>query len=149
MFQNSPEAFKAIWKRVVNRETVTYGIAGVLTTLVNYAAYYIFCNRIGIENLIANIIAWIIAVIFAYVINDIWVFKDHISNIRLEVIKVIKFFGARLFSLIVEEAGLFLFVDLLSLNNLVVKAALAVIVIILNYFFSKLYIFKKSRIEIV
>ncbi|QHQ61963.1 GtrA family protein [Anaerocolumna sedimenticola] len=148
MFQRLPGIYKSIWKRAVNRETITYGIAGALTTLVNYAAYYIFCNRIGIENLIANIIAWIIAVIFAYIINDIWVFKAQMSGIQSEFIKVIKFFGARLFSLIVEEAGLFLFVDILSWNNLVVKAALAVIVIILNYFFSKLYIFNKRSIEI-
>lgn len=148
MFRKLLGVYKSIWNKTVNRETITYAIAGALTTLVNYGAYYIFCNKIGIENLIANIIAWIIAVIFAYIVNDIWVFRAHKENIWLEAVKVAKFFGARLLSLAVEEAGLFVFVDLLTWNNLAVKAVLAIIVIILNYFFSKLYIFNKNKYEI-
>jgi putative flippase GtrA len=129
----------------VNRETITYAIAGVMTTVVNFVTYHLFCNIIGVENLIANGIAWVVAVIFAYIINDLWVFQSIRGNLRGELEKVAKFFSARVLSFVVEEAGMFLFVDILALNNLIVKAGLAIIVIILNYFFSKLYIFNKKQ----
>lgn len=145
MLNNFHEKFRPYWDKFVNRETVTYLIAGVLTTVVNFIAYYLFCNIMGVENLIANGIAWVIAVVFAYVINDLWVFQSERAGIRREIEKISKFFGARILSFVVEEAGMFLFVDIIGWNNMIVKAALAVIVIILNYFFSKLYIFNKRN----
>lgn len=144
MFNKQMIKLKPLWKRVVNRETITYGIAGVLTTLVNIYSYYLFCNILGIKNLIANAIAWIVAVVFAYIVNDIWVFQSKVEGLRKEVLKIAKFFGARIVSFLVEEAGLYVFVDVLHWNNLIVKAGLAVVVIILNYLFSKLYIFNKT-----
>ena len=145
MNKNLHEKVMIYWNKFVNRETITYLIAGVLTTVVNFIAYYLFCNIMGIQNLIANGIAWVIAVIFAYVINDLWVFRSARAGIRREIEKIGKFFGARVLSFVVEEAGMFLFVDIIGWNNMIVKAALAVIVIILNYFFSKLYIFNKKN----
>lgn len=136
------ELTKKIMKIVLSREFITYGIAGVLTTVVNYVSYHVLCNILGIENLIANAIAWVIAVAFAYVVNARVVFLSKRDSIKEEAVKVTKFFGARVLSFIVEELGLFIFVDILAYNNLVVKAALAVIVIIMNYILSKLYIFK-------
>lgn len=144
MFTKLDKIFKVYWDKYVNRETITYAIAGVLTTVVNYFSYYLFCRIIGIETLIANVIAWVIAVVFAYIINDKWVFRSLKVSIRNEIEKIIKFFGARIFSLIVEEVGLILFVSILGWNDLIVKAALAVVVIIMNYFFSKLFIFNKK-----
>lgn len=144
MFTKLDKIFKVYWDKYVNRETITYAIAGVLTTVVNYFSYYLFCKIIGIETLIANVIAWVIAVVFAYIINDKWVFQSLKVSMRNEIEKIMKFFGARIFSLIVEEAGLLLFVSILGWNDLIVKAALAVVVIIMNYFFSKLFIFNKK-----
>lgn len=140
------DKFNLIWSKLVNRETITYIIAGVLTTIVNFISYYVFCNLLGIENLFANVIAWIIAVIFAYVINYVWVFRSKKGENKQELEKVSKFFGARLFSLGVEELGLYVFVNILNWNNLIVKASLAVIVIILNYFFSKVFIFNEKKL---
>lgn len=134
---------KRVMKAVTSREIITYGIAGVLTTVVNYISYHILCNILGIENLIANAIAWVIAVAFAYEINARVVFLSKRDSIKEEAVKVTKFFGARFLSFLVEELGLYVFVDLLGYNNLVVKAILAVIVIVLNYILSKLYIFKR------
>lgn len=136
---------KKIWSLVINRETVTYGIAGVATTVVNFIAYHLFCNIIRIPNLIANAIAWVIAVAFAYVVNARWVFCDKSNAALEESKKVVKFFGARLVTFFVEEAGMFLLVDLLKGPNLWMKAIVAVLVIILNYVFSKLFIFVKQN----
>lgn len=134
---------KKIMRIMLSREVITYTIAGVLTTLVNYLSFHVLCNIIGIEDLIANAIAWVIAVAFAYVVNNKIVFLQKKDTVKSEVIKVTKFFGARLLTFFVEELGILIFVEILGYNNLIVKAALAVVVIILNYVLSKLYIFKK------
>lgn len=128
-------------KKIITKELVVYGIVGVCTTIVNLASFYIICNVLGVPDLTANVIAWIIAVVFAYVTNDIVVFHDKHGSFSTEVMKVVKFFAARLLTLGIEEAGLFIFVTKLNYNNMIVKAVLAIIVILVNYVFSKLYIF--------
>ena len=136
---------KKLWKLFVNRETITYGIAGVSTTIVNFIAYHLFCNVLGIPNLIANAIAWVIAVSFAYVVNARWVFQDKQEDAANESKKIAKFFGARVVTFGVEEVGMFLLVDVLHGPNLMMKAVVAVLVIILNYIFSKLFVFTKKN----
>ncbi|MFU0827912.1 MAG: putative membrane protein [Lachnoclostridium sp.] len=132
-------------KKLINRETVVYVIAGIMTTMVNLIAYGFLCNVLKVYYLISNLISWVIAVIFAYMTNNSWVFHDKSDSIKIEIIKILKFFGVRVFSLFIEEAGLFLFVKAAGFNNMVVKVVLSIIVIILNYLFSKLYIFKGSK----
>ena len=139
--------FAKLWKKFVNRETITYAIAGVLTTLVNLKTFDIIANKMKVNDLVANIIAWIIAVSFAYLVNNFWVFHSGIGKESKEVEKIFKFFGARLVTLGIEEAGILCFVTWLHFNNMVVKLGLAVIVIIVNYIFSKLYIFNKDEEE--
>lgn len=139
------ERQKKILVKIINRETIVYGIAGVLTTLVNLVSYYLLWKIAGIENLVANVIAWVIAVTFAYFINAFWVFRDRITTLKEEFTKLLKFFSARGFSLLIEEAGLYIFVDLLHFNNMVVKGGLAVVVIIVNYFLSKMFIFQGNK----
>ena len=135
--------WKVIWGMVVNRETIAYGIVGVLTTIINIISYHVFCNIIGIPNLTSNAIAWVIAVTFAYITNARLVFLSKREAAKEEAVKITKFYSARLISLGIEQLGLYVFVDIMGMYNLLVKAVLAVIVIILNYIFSKLYIFHK------
>lgn len=146
-----PEKFNKLsnyFTKLTNRETISYVIAGGLTTVVNFIAYYLFCNILKIENLIANVIAWIIAVAFAYIINNTWVFQSKYQNQKEELDKIMKFVGARVFSLVIEEIGLYLMVDLLHWNNMLVKGFLAVFVVAINYVFSKRYIFKATEKEL-
>ncbi len=145
MYKKLMPYVKKYWSKFVNRETITYIFAGIMTTMVNFITYYVLCNILGIENLIANTIAWVAAVSFAYIVNDLWVFQSERESFFKECVKVFKFFGARILSFIIEQIGMFLFVNLLKCNNLIVKAFLAVIVIILNYLFSKVYIFKNQK----
>ncbi len=139
------DIIKKIMKVVLSREFITYAIAGVLTTLVNYLSFHLLCNIIGIGDLLANAIAWVLAVSFAYFVNDKLVFLQKKDSAKREVVKITKFFGARILTFIVEELGLLIFVVALDYNNLIVKATLAVIVIILNYILSKLYIFRSKE----
>ena len=140
------QKFKAsvLYGKLVNRETITYAIAGVLTTVVNFISYE-WMYRLGLSNLTANCIAWVIAVTFAYVVNKWTVFQSKSKNAKDETFKVIKFFGARLITLGVEQLGLYIFVEHMGIHRWIIKAALAIIVIILNYIFSKLYIFNKEK----
>lgn len=132
-----------LWSKVVNRETITYAIAGVLTTIVNFTSYE-GLYRLGIPNLAANAVAWLIAVTFAYIVNKINVFRSKSTDVKSEVSKVTKFFGARIITLLVEETGMLVFTEIIHFPRLLVKAGLAVIVIILNYLFSKLFIFNNK-----
>ena len=141
------------------REIITYIIAGGLTTLVNLITFQVFNNLLGQEKyLISNIIAWIVGVIFAYIINKLWVFESKSWQVNVILKEIPEFVGARLFSLFVEEFGLWLFVDKLRFDRfsfdlfgfningkLISKLVLAVIVVILNYVFSKLVIFKTKK----
>lgn len=125
---------------------MTYLVAGGLTTVVNFITYYVLCNKMGIANMISNTIAWVIAVTFAYIVNNFWVFQSNTSTGKRESLKVAKFFSARIATLIVESAGMLIFIDFLKLYdyNLIIKGFIAIIVIILNYIFSKYFVFKNS-----
>ncbi len=137
---------KATWlfQKLVNRETITYAIAGTLTTIVNFVSLELLC-KIGISTLTANAIAWVIAVTFAYLVNKINVFQSKSEDAKDEAMKVTKFFGLRLITLGVEQLGMLIFVVWMGFHRLLVKAFLAVIVIVLNYVFSKLLIFQKNK----
>lgn len=135
---------KRLLGKIINRETIAYVISGILTTIVNFISYE-GLYRLGVSNLTANACAWAVAVTFAYVVNKKKVFLSESDNAAEEATKLTKFYGARLVTLGVEQLGMFLFINVLGFYRLLVKASLAVIVIILNYLFSKLYIFNKKK----
>ena len=160
------EKFKTIFKKIVNKETVLYVVFGVLTTLVNFVAFKLFTmafdklvsSQLGVH--ISNVLAWVLAVAFAYVTNKLFVFESKSWAGRVLAKEIPSFVAARLFSLGVEELGLIIFVNLLHFDSKVfriplinfnlsgemtAKIILAVVVVILNYFFSKLVIFKKKK----
>lgn len=141
------------------KELVLYVFFGGLTTLVNFAAFWLLNKSVGEEAyLINNIIAWFIAVVFAYITNKLFVFESKSWAFNAVVKEIPEFFLARVFSLMVEEGGLWLFVEKMEFDRfsfsllgfeitgkLVAKIVLAVIVVILNYFFSKFIIFAKNK----
>ncbi len=143
-------------KKVINLEMFLYIVFGVLTTVVNLVVFKIFEKLLGTKfALITNIIAWIAAVAFAFVTNKFLVFRSKSTESQTLLKEIISFTAARLFSLGVEEAGLavaqFVFhADekkfILGLTGtMVAKLILQIIVVIMNYVFSKLYIFKDKE----
>lgn len=141
------------------KEIITYVVFGMLTTAVNFAAFWILSRVLGESlYLLNNAIAWVVSVVFAYVTNKLWVFESKSWAARVVAKEVVEFVAARLFSFGVEEGGLLLFVDVLGFGKyafslfgfeitgqLIAKVILAVIVVILNYFFSKFIIFAKKN----
>ena len=132
-----------ILNKLINKETLAYGIAGILTTLVNFVSYELI-YKLCLSNLTANGLAWLVAVTFAYLMNKWKVFYSKSSTTKAETVKVIKFFSARLLTLGIEQLGIYFFVERLGIYRWIIKGSLSILVIILNYIFSKLFIFNKK-----
>ena len=135
------------------REVFDYLIFGVLATVVNWAAY-IITSRVYIVHLIpddetlmkmvSNVIAWIAAVLFAYWTNRTFVFKSEVTGKGAVFKEFVAFIGARITTFLVEMFLFWIMIDKMHINDIVSKVVISVVVIILNYVFSKLFIFKKS-----
>ena len=123
----------------IDRELILYVVFGAFTFFVNIISYFIFESVLGINYLISNVMAWFLSVLFAYITNRKWVFESKSPNILKECGL---FFGGRIFSGVVDTALMFLFIDVLVISGVISKIVVQVIVIILNYVFSKLIVFK-------
>lgn len=121
-------------------EIINYLIFGVLTTLVSIISYFIFSKIFGVYYLISNIISWILSVLFAYITNKLYVFKSNNKIIK----ELINFFSSRIFTFIVDMMMMYILVSILKLDDMLVKIIVQIIVIVLNYVLSKLFVFKKT-----
>ena len=124
------------------REIIFYLLFGVLTTVINYIVYFAFLYGLNIHYIASNIIAWVVAVTFAYITNRAFVFNSHSRGKKI-VDEFIKFIGARIVSGVMETVILFIGIDLLNASGIFVKIFASILVVIANYFFSKLIIFTK------
>lgn len=124
---------------------ISYAVFGVLTTVVNIVTYSVCYNRMGVGNTLSNVIAWILAVAFAYVTNKIWVFDSKSWELQVLKREIIAFVSCRLATGILDIAIMFVCVDLLGMHAMLMKILSNVFVIVLNYVFSKLIIFRKNR----
>ena len=128
-----------------NKEIFNYLVFGVLTTLVNYVSYFGATRGLKINYIVANIIAWFISVVFAYVTNKFWVFEDKSLEIKKLVKEVFMFFAARVMSGGAETLMLFVFVTLAGFDDGVIKIIASVFVVIFNYVVSKFFIFNAEK----
>lgn len=125
------------------KDVIPYLFFGVCTTLVNVIVYWCCTHLLHLSTMFGTIIAWILAVLFAYITNRKWVFHSKV-NTRDDIIKeLVSFFSCRLATGIVDWGCMFVFVQILEWNDLIIKFLANVLVIILNYVASKLVIFKK------
>ena len=128
------------------KHIVNYLFFGVLSTLINLVIYYVLTITIlnpknAIHLQIANIVSWIGAVIFAYITNRKYVFESKNKNILKECGS---FFGARIITLVMDIVIMFIGVTLLKQNDKIIKILSQVVVIVSNYLFSKIFVFKKE-----
>lgn len=127
-------------------EVIWYLIIGGLTTLINILSYFLvtqtFLNPTDkLELQIAEVISWIVAVVFAYFTNRKYVFKKK-NNISIK--EMTSFFGSRIVTLLIEMILMYIFVSLLKYNDKIIKIIIQLIVIVLNYIFSKFIVFRKN-----
>lgn len=124
-------------------EIVRYIIVGVVTTLVSFVFYYIFYNFLKLEPNIANIYSIILAIIFAYFTNKLFVFQTKFISIKFIASEFLKFVGSRIVTMITEVVLFYIVFEFIGVSELLTKAFVTVVTVVLNYFFSKFYIFKK------
>jgi len=126
-------------------DILAYLFFGGLTTVVNFAVYWLLYNLAGLLAVASTVIAWAISVLFAYVTNKPFVFRSHDWSIPVVLPEFGKFVGCRVGSGLLETAVIFLTVDVMHLNGNVIKIVVSVFVVILNYVASKLVVFRKRR----
>ena len=131
-----------------NKEVLLYLFFGGLTFLVSVISYAYFNVTLGINELVANIISWVLAVAFAFFTNRIWVFQAPTKTVSQFLMQLIRFFMGRVATLVVEEVILLVFITILGFNSMAVKVIAQVIVIVLNYVISKLVVFRKKNDQI-
>lgn len=139
-------------KKIINiykkyREVINYLIFGILTTIVSLSVYYGLVFTIlnpdnPIELQIANIISWIAGVSFAYVTNRKYVFESKNNNVKKEISS---FVGSRIVTLIMDMLIMYVGVTIVHGNDKILKIISQVVVIVSNYIFSKLFVFKKNK----
>jgi len=128
------------------KEIINYLIFGVLTTIVSLATYYLLVYTIlnannSLELQIANIISWITCVTFAYITNKKYVFEPTNKN---KIREISEFYLSRIASLLIDMILMFIFVSVFKFNDKLIKLIVQIIIIIINYILSKLFVFKKS-----
>ena len=126
-------------------DVITYLFFGGLTTVVNYLVYLPCYNWLGISSSVSNAIAWVAAVAFAYVTNKPFVFKSHDWSAKTVWPELTKFVGCRVGSGLLETVFLLITVDILAWNGNWMKLITSVFVIVVNYFASKLLVFRKKK----
>lgn len=133
-------------KTIVNKYKmlISYGIFGVLTTIINIVIYSVCFKTFHFSNSVSNIIAWIIAVLFAFITNKLYVFERKTLNKKILTSEFTKFIEARLATGFFDFAVMYVGVDLMNSSAIALKVISNVIVIILNYILSKLVVFKKN-----
>lgn len=161
---------KSFKEKLFSREVITYIIAGVLTTLVNLIAKYLFYNICGWDENATTASAWIVAVAFAYIINNYWVFLKGNEGAGKETIKIVKFSLGRIATYVIEALGIYIFISKDVIGSIIswfpslaesinaspakdnikfwiVQLPLQFIVIVLNYIISKVFVFVSEKAE--
>ena len=132
------------------KELVLYALFGVLTTIANAGAFLLMSEILGEEYAaVNNTVAWFVGVAVAFVTNKIWVFESKSKKVLTVVKEALEFTLARLLSYVFETVGLVVAIDLFSCDTkwgqLGIKLVLSIVVVIMNYVFSKLIIFRKKN----
>lgn len=127
------------------KDVIPYLFFGVCTTVVNVVVYWLCAHPLGMAVMPSTIIAWVLAVLFAFFTNRKWVFHSENTGFKAVGKEMLMFFACRLATGAVDWVCMYVFVDTLHWNDLIVKFCANIIVIILNYLASKILIFKRKK----
>ena len=138
------EKIKKLIKKVCTKEVILYVLFGVFTTVVNIGSFALFTKVFNWDENLSNTIAIILAVLFAYITNKDLVFHSNAKTLKDRTTQFFKFILGRAFTMVIEFIGCYL-LFLLPIPQIISKCVVTVIVIILNFFISKFFAFKKSK----
>lgn len=134
---------RKIWDKVMNREVISYLVFGVLTTLVNWVVYGSMVKA-GVDYRISTAAAWVVSVLFAFIVNKIFVFRSYDLHLVFVIKEILSFTACRAASGIMEMVLMVMMVSWLNMDEYVSKILVSIVVVIVNYVFSKLFIFRKE-----
>lgn len=140
------EKIKSIIPKVLTKEVMLYIAFGVFTTVVNLGSFYVLNTLLHVDENISNFVAILLAVLFAYITNKDLVFHSKAEGAVEKLAEFLKFMLGRAFTMVLEFVGGLLLFNL-PIPNIIIKAGLTVIVIILNFFISKFFAFKNNTKE--
>ncbi len=126
------------------RELIMYGIVGVCTTVINMVVYWLFSEVLLVHYAVSNIIAWVLAVVFAFFANKLFVFENHGWSRTVLLHEAWTFFLSRAASLLADAAGMWLMIDVLAAPNMPSKLLVNIVVILINYVLGKFWVFSKK-----
>ncbi len=135
---------KKLIEKLYGNSVVRYIFFGGCTTMVNLVSFYIL-RKFRVELNTANIISIILAILFAYVVNSKYVFQDKCESIKAHIQPFCKFIGARLVTMVIEVGGVWLLVSVMGMGDMIGKFLTQFIVLILNYIFSKFFVFTTGK----
>jgi len=139
------EKLKELIKKVCTKEVIFYAIFGVLTTIINIGSFYIMDSIFHWDENTSNLIAISFAVLVAYFTNKDLVFHSEADEFGEKVVEFCRFILGRLFTMAFEYIGCFLLFKYVPIPTIISKCAITVLVIILNFFISKFFAFKKKE----
>lgn len=137
------KSLEKLFEKLITKEVILYIIFGILTTIINLGSFYIMNSILDWDENISNFVAIVLAVLVAYITNKDLVFHSEAKSIKDRVIQFVKFLIGRAFTMIVEFVGGIILFQL-PIPNIISKAFLTLIVIILNFFISKFFAFKRE-----
>ncbi len=141
-FGGNMKKIKEIIKKVLTREVIFYVVFGVLTTVVNLVVFYIL-THLNLNENVSNIIAVLTAVLFAYFTNRKLVFNSTAVTFKENLKEFYKFMLGRAFTMVLEIIGFYLLFNIIGIQEFISKLIISAVVIILNFFISKFFAFKK------
>lgn len=124
----------------IDKQLIKYIFNGGLTTLVNYIVYFIL-TYVGVQYLIANTIAWLVAVLVAFYTNRLWVFQSNEPFIQ----QLLNFVSLRALTLLIENGLLYVCIQLIGIASIPAKLFVSIITVIANYSICKSKIFRKGE----
>lgn len=128
-----------------HEEGINYLIFGFLAFVLNYVLYFVFSSMMHMHYMLATAISWVLTVVFAYWTNRTFVFKSKNKDVQSLWKEFTAFIGARVATEVLELVLMFLMVDVAGINEYFSKLVCQVLVIVANYFLSKLWIFKEKK----
>ena len=128
-----------------NKQLLLYLFFGICTTAINTICYWLLYDVLPFGNLLSTILAWLAAVIIAFITNKLFVFESKRTSTQECINEVVSFFGCRLLTGILDVVIMAVAVDLLKWSGLLWKLISNIVVTIINYFASKRIIFRDTR----
>ena len=129
--------------RLLKTEKMRHLIVGGLVTLVNLVCFHLLVDILHWNVTLSNVISVLLAILFAFVANKYMVFRSSTSTVRDFMIELMKFSSGRMITMVIEVGGVYILHDVMKIAAMPSKIATQVIVVVLNYFISKYFVFRK------